>query len=457
MRTSIISMAFATLGLTTSGARVALAGEASGELCSDAALGVATDFAGRTLVVGAAYDNRVIEWDGGHAHYGDLAIARLARDGGLDGSFGTGGTLLVDQDDFDSLSEVVVHEHGLYAAGTSATTVDDRSSDADLVVVATSETGERQPDFGLHGVAVLDFGGDEELAGIAVGPNDTLYLAATSTAAGESNGLVVRLTRGGELDATFGDGGVAWLDTGGAADRLLSIQVSRRGVRVGGSTRVADAVAALAAELDHDGRLSPRYADDGIAVHVVGGASRAGAVALHGRRGCTTVVVARDTPSGGVEAVSVTFDARGRAERAGEPRVWHTELPPGAALSAGAAWWRGALYLAGAIYNDDATLSDGFLGRVAAGGIDAGFGGGLVTRHLQLDYAMYYDLSVTKGSMTVAGWEFSESSERLAASDALVARYRHDGSLDESFGDGGVVLLDFQRGRRVCGLPQVIE
>ena len=453
MKTPIISLAF---GIAALGTRAALADE-TGERCSDAALGVTRDLAGRTLVVGAAYDNRIIEWDGGHAHYGDLAIARLRRGGELDASFGRGGTLLVDLDDFDSLAEVIVQEDGIYAAGTTATTVDDRSGAADLVVIATSEAGRPRRDFGRDGTLRLDFGGDEELAGIAVGPADTLYLAATSTVAGESNGLVVRLTREGELDETFADGGLAWLDTGSSADRLLSLQVSPRSVRVGGSTLVADAAAAMAAEFGHDGRLSPGYADEGIAVHLVGGTASAGAVALHGRRGSTTVVVPRDMPSGAVEAVTVTFDARGRSESDGVPRVWHTELPPGAAFSAGAAQGRGALYLSGAIYNADATLSRAFLGHVDAGSVDGGFGGGLVTQHLQLDYAMYYDLVVTNGAVTVAGWEFSESPEGLAASDALVARYRHDGTLDDSFGDEGVVLLDFQRGRRVCGPAEFIE
>ena len=90
MKTPIISLAF---GIAALGTRAALADE-TGERCSDAALGVTRDLAGRTLVVGAAYDNRIIEWDGGHAHYGDLAIARLRRGGELDASFGRGGTLI---------------------------------------------------------------------------------------------------------------------------------------------------------------------------------------------------------------------------------------------------------------------------------------------------------------------------------------------------------------------------
>jgi hypothetical protein len=39
----------------------------------------------------------------------------------------------------------------------------------------------------------------------------------------------------------------------------------------------------------------------------------------------------------------------------------------------------------------------------------------------------------------------------LPPSDALLTRYRSDGSLDPSFGSGGVLFHDFRDGAAVCG------
>jgi uncharacterized delta-60 repeat protein len=451
--------AFAAFSLVTLMPPAVLAADDAGELCSNAAVGVATDRDGRTLVVGSAYDNRILEWESGHAHYGDLAISRLLENGAVDDTFAEQGTLLLDVGDFDTLTDVIVRREGIYSGGTTAPTADDRSGESDLVVLALTETGRRRRGFGARGVLTLDLGGDDELAGLAADPNGTLYVAGTSSAGGESDGFVLRLTRHGELDTAFGDGGIVWLDTGSSADRVLSIQVSARGVSVGGQTLVDDEAAALAARLDHDGRWSRRFGDAGIATQVVGGALDAVGVAFHGRYGTTAVVLPRSTPSGDVEAVTAVFDADGRnAGTGGASEVQITTLPRGASFTSGGFWWGGSLYLSGAIYNDDFSLGDAFLGRAVPGGeLDGEFAGGPVTQHLVLEYAAYYDLSVSRDGVTVAGWEFSESAGSLAASDALVARYGHDGILDESFGDSGVVLLDFRGGQRVCGPAVFIE
>jgi hypothetical protein len=226
MKTLNNHVAVAAFSVAVLAPATAFTDDKSSEFCSDVALGVTTDGAGRTLVVGSAYDNRVLEWDAGHAHYGDLAIARLLVSGELDDSFAKQGALLVDVDDFDELSQVVVHRKGIYAAGTAAPTAGDRSGDADLVVLAMTQAGQRRRGFGRRGALTLDLGGDEELAGLAAGPHGSLYLASTSSVGSESDGVIVRLTRHGELDCAFGDGGIVRLDNGIPSDRLLWIKVS---------------------------------------------------------------------------------------------------------------------------------------------------------------------------------------------------------------------------------------
>lgn len=87
------------------------------------------------------------------------------------------------------------------------------------------------------------------------------------------------------------------------------------------------------------------------------------------------------------------------------------------------------------------------------GALAPGFDGGIQTTHLDLEHTAFNDLAVTASAVTVAGWSFGELPGTPPASDGLVVRYRHDGRLDESFGDGGAVLVDFRGGGQVVWPP----
>jgi hypothetical protein len=123
--------------------------------------------------------------------------------------------------------------------------------------------------------------------------------------------------------------------------------------------------------------------------------------------------------------------------------------------NAGAFSWGRTLYIAGATYPENFATGDAFVARTSTGGvIDPRFRDGIVSEHLDLEYTVFTDLVSMPASVTVVGWNFSEANETLPLSDALIARYRHNGSLDYSFGDSGMVLLDFMQGEPACG-PRV--
>ena len=85
---------------------------------------------------------------------------------------------------------------------------------------------------------------------------------------------------------------------------------------------------------------------------------------------------------------------------------------------------------------------------------DAGYD--VTSAHFDLEYAAYNDLAVNRKTVTAVGWNFGEADDTLPPSDALVVRYLHDGRLDTTFGDAGVLKLDFMRGQAVCG-PRVVD
>ncbi len=415
--------------------------------CSDAALGVGLDAWGRTLVAGAAYDNRIVEWDTGHAHYADLALSRLMPDGSVDADFGRGGNLLLDVGDFDELSEVVALGPWVYAAGVTAPTMDGRRGDRDLVVLRLGPTGQLDPTFGATGKVTLDLGGDDELAGLALDPAGGVWLSGSTALDSASDGFILRLTPEGVLDPDVADQGVFRVDTGSDSDRLLSIRVLANRVYAGGVSTVDGQAAAIALGLDLEGTPLASFGDQGLSLFSVGETLGDAAVSFHGSSGSTAVTLTHLGSDGSVHAVTTLFDARGQVAHPG-PEV---QLPAGTSPTGGSFWWGGALYLSGAIYNEDFSLGDAFLTRLAGEALDSSFGGGLVREHLALEYAAYYDLAASLESVTVAGWEFSEQAETLGDSNALVARYTADGVLDKSFGNGGIVLHDFRGGAAVCG------
>lgn len=435
---------------------VGQAQEAAGGLpCSDVALGVTTDRAARTLIVGAAFDNRVREWDAGHAHYGDLALARLLRDGSADASFGDRGNVVIDLGDFDELSEVLSVGGHIYAAGTTAPTAGDRRGPADAVVLRLDGTGRLDPSFSSAGIALLDPGGDDSVVGLARGPLGSVYVAGSSVTGDGSSGFIARLNARGELDLGFGQSGTVRVDAGGRAATVLSLASSPRGVRVSGQSTVDGGPTVFVADYDHQGLPQSDFGEQGIAVARVASDVAGDAVGFHGRRGDTAVTVLR-TGDAGVEALTTIFDDRGGVRRGGDDAIVAV-LPAGASASSGALGWGGSLFLSGAIYTEDFALGDAFLARVGSGGLEPSFAGGLVSEHLVLEYAAYIDLTSTPSGVTVAGWEFSESEEALPLSDALVVRYDHQGSRDATFGDHGVVLVDFHAGDAVCQAAEHIE
>jgi hypothetical protein len=243
-----------------------------------------------------------------------------------------------------------------------------------------------------------------------------------------------------------GNGGLVRFDTGSAADRFLSLQIYGNELHVGGVTTIDGQAAALALGLDLSGDPLDDYGTSGVSIMPVGEAL-GDAVAFHGTSGSTAVTL---THAMGTEVHAVTTQFGPSGELLGAPT--EVSLPDGASVASGGLWWAGSMYLSGAIYDNSFSVGDAFLVRAADGALDPDFADqGLSREHFALEYAAYIDLATSFDGVTVAGWEFSEAALTLGDSDALVARYTESGLLDNTFGDGGVVLHDFRGGTLVCG------
>jgi uncharacterized delta-60 repeat protein len=147
-----------------------------------------------------------------------LARPALAAAGGLDPTFGTGGKVLTNLGDNSSGAQInaVVSDAALQSNG-------DIVVSGNFGLVRYLSSGKLDTSFGTKGLATTT----GSAAGVAIEPNgDYLAVGAGTTSSGVSAFEITRFTSSGQLDPTFGTGGVVTTafpnaSDGAAADAAL--------------------------------------------------------------------------------------------------------------------------------------------------------------------------------------------------------------------------------------------
>lgn len=345
---------------------------------------------------------------GGSSDMGDAAgghqwrISRYTRNGELDGSFGAGGTVLTSMSSAGGFDEHVWNlaldrDGRLVAAGDAVT----ETGGFDIALARFNADGTLDTSFGTagkvttavgpgtrrdraHDVAVLD-DGKIVVAGFAdMGPG-----------AGRRNFMLARYNPDGTLDGSFGSGGI--VVTPVAPDDNNDI-VTTNGVTV-----------------DPSGRI------------VVTGQANMGPGA-----GGFNSALARYLPSGALDS---SFGSGGIVTTA-VASADNFDTLVGAAINAD-----GKIVTAGVAEAEGLVLDLALLRYNPDGSLDASFGtGGKVTLNVGPGNTddLPQDLVVqTTGKILVGGGVAATAVG--VDGDFLVARFNADGSLDASFGTGGIV------------------
>ena len=201
----------------------------------------------------------------------DFALARYDARGALDAAFGTGGRVRTDFGGrYDDAVAVAVQPDGkIVVAGTSSD-----STGSDMAVARYHSDG--TPDLSLDGdgMALVDLGSESSARAVAVQQDGKLVLAGTAAhqegdVCCSSDFALVRLTRSGALDTSFGDEGRVFTEfspgpdhASGAASAVI---VRRDGRIVAAGTSYPGATSAdfAVARYRTDGTLDPTFSGDG--------------------------------------------------------------------------------------------------------------------------------------------------------------------------------------------------
>lgn len=383
---------------------------------------------GRIVVGGTSYSGS-----------GDIVMARYTTAGSLDSTFGGGdGLVLVDSDDFDDLSDLLIQTDGrLLAAG---------KYDGNPSLLRFDSSGNLDPTFDSDGVARIN--GIDDSRAIAV-LSDGSYLAAgdKSSEIGGSSVTLTAYTSSGTLRTAYGGDGQTETSFGQnpSDDKGWDVIEQPDGkILVSASTNAQpNGNDFLLFRFNASGTLDSTFGGDGSVTADFGAWDAAYGTAMALQSNGKIIIggwiagefaMTRFNSNGSVDT---SFGTNGQVKSDLSPSFseWRQSKiralaiqPDGKIVAVGdsraVSQWEGDL--AAARYNID-------------GSLDTTFGGGDGFLYEDLggdDYAS--DVAIqSNGKILVAGSD---------GDDAVLVRYQTDGTRDSTFGNGGIATSDFSSG-----------
>lgn len=191
-----------------------------------------------------------------------FGVARYLPSGELDSTFGSGGLVIEDMGDQESVEAIIQQPDDRIIVAGSRAVPGGRRADGDFALLRLLPDGSVDQSFGVLGKAGADFAGfADQVYDLALLPDGEILAAGTAeTQSFTGRFAVARFGQDGTLDQTFGVGGWATAAIGpsSATGRSLALLSGGRMVVVGD----ANGDLALAVFLA-DGRLDESFGSDG--------------------------------------------------------------------------------------------------------------------------------------------------------------------------------------------------
>ena len=313
--------------------------------------------------------------------------------GDLDPTFGDGGKVLDSLSSVsDSIDDIALQSDGkVIAAGRGISSF----PFLNFVVVRYNSDGSLDTSFGAGGRVVTDFfGRNDEAFSILIQPDGRIIVAGVVQTQEDFNSRdfgLIRYNTDGSVDSTFGNEGKVVTDFSSGSDVAADIALQRDGKIVAAGTTINNLAGIFdfaLARYESDGSLDSEFGKDG--------------------------KVATDFFGQGETAIGVAIQTDGKIIASGQAASFETGND-----------------FALARYNQDGSLDTGF-----------GTGGKVSTHFPSFVFEEARDVLVQPDGRIVLG---GRAFDLNTGGDFALARYNTNGSLDSSFGSGGLVLTDFFR------------
>ncbi|MBA3832009.1 MAG: hypothetical protein H0X34_08965 [Chthoniobacterales bacterium] len=314
---------------------------------------------------------------------------------------------------------------------------------------AQAAAGRLDASFGNGGVAITDFAQTDDYASaVEVQPDGTIIVAGSSGIYPDFHSALVRYTRNGGLDSAFGNGGkvVAQFDSNG--DDLSAIVLQSDGKIVAAGS--IHGTAFLVARFNADGSLDQAFGSNG-SVETKFGDPSAGAadvvlqtdgkiiaVGVSGAGSLSELndfALARYNSDGSLDQ---TFGSGGKVITH-FPGVFNT-----GSTATSAMFQSDGKLVVGGFYKNEGTPHQFALARYNSNGsLDFNFGrAGKVMTPVGTGDAFSFAIALqSNGRIVLAGY-----SDTTQGHDFSLAGYASNGTLDTTFGNGGIMATDFAGG-----------
>lgn len=374
---------------------------------------------------------------------GCFALARFNPKGDLDPSFGQGGIVIDQRGGLgDHVFSIALQMDGKIVAG--GTIGIDRKS-GKFALLRLNANGGPDSTFGNEGLVTVELGQNAWANAVAVQDNGKIVAVGCLKDPSEKF-VVIRFDSFGNLDETFGNGGIVFADFSEPKSCATSIALQKdnkivvagwAGVEeegVYGAPRVLTSVFALARYMT-DGNLDPGFGSGGMLKTDIGNhAASAVAVQKDGK----IITAGSQVPAykdylGKQVLDSGKMGAKGGGGSFALARYLNISTPPRS--------FKIVPEVPSTLQNPETELdSEGVSER--PGDLDPSFGkngSGVIT---DLDAAEARAIAVQPdGKIVVAG--YVDTGQKPTFIDFVVARYNEDGSPDYTFHDTGLTTIDF--------------
>ncbi|MEO8710553.1 MAG: T9SS type A sorting domain-containing protein [Parafilimonas sp.] len=225
-------------------------------------------------------DNKIIVIGFGEGEVSKLALARYNSDGTLDSSFGEYGEIAMHTTDlFDEGAALVLQPNGKIVAVESNLK---EGTGSDFILLRFTRNGKLDTSFGTNGITSTDFGNNEIPVAAGAQHNNKIIVAGYFDYGGTYDILLARYTKNGRLDSSFGTNGkvITSGDSGPIVGSCMAIQPDDKIVVAGILNDPFSDDKFYLVRYKPNGKIDSSFGDDGRVITNFGGHDIARSVAL---------------------------------------------------------------------------------------------------------------------------------------------------------------------------------